>query len=135
MYGASLDPDRLEAAAPDAEFDRIAHLPEHRLSFSPSGAPVVVADEHHTVWGAVFVVPATQTEALLDPELDGDAGWTSAVAVDRNGERLPVEVPSAPDGGRPNETSVDRMLAGARHWGLPTGWVVGLEDLLDPFEF
>jgi hypothetical protein len=23
---------------------------------------------------------------------------------------------------------MDEVVRGARHWGLPTGWVVGLED-------
>jgi hypothetical protein len=27
---------------------------------------------------------------------------------------------------------MDKVVSGARHWQLPTGWVAGLEDLAEP---
>lgn len=135
MYGTALDPARLSQCAPDATLDRVAHLPSHRLSFAPSGAPVVVEDDGHTVWGVVFSIPEDQVDALREEEFAGAGIRLETTAVDRGGERIPVVAFSDDDGGRPTETAIERMIEGARHWKLPAGWIVGLEDLLDPFEF
>ncbi len=135
VYGRLLDPSLLAKAAPGASFDRIAHLPAHRLAFSESGEPVIVGDEGHTVWGAVFVVPDDQLDALGEAEASKSTRRATTQAVDREGERVEVVVFSAPAGGRPDEAKVGHMVQGARRWELPAGWVVGLEDLLDPFEF
>lgn len=114
-------------------FERIAHLPAHRLGFDPSGAAVVVADEGHTVWGGVFTMDEAEVDQVAAIHADHDA--ETAWAVDREGDRFEVLVFSGRDGGRAGERAVAHMLAGARHWNLPAGWVVGLEDLIDPFEF
>lgn len=132
IYGSLLDPTLLRAASPGATFDRIAHLPSFRLGFSLAGRPVVVADEGHTVWGGIFAVPEDELGAIARQR--GETSF-SAWAVDRSGARTEVELFSSEDGGRPDEAEVNHMLAGARHWDLPAGWVVGLEDLIDPFEF
>ena len=134
LYGPILDPARLESVAPEATFDRIAHLPAHRLAFAPDGAPVVVADDGHTVWGGVFSVPDGRINDLAGASF-ADPVVTSSWAVDRDGNRLEVALVSAADGGQATPEAVEDMVTGARHWGLPTGWIVGLEDLLDPFEF
>lgn len=133
IYGSLLDPALLKEAAPAASFDRIAHLPSFRLGFSPAGTPVVVADEGHTVWGGIFAV--RQHELAAIGRARPGASPLSAWAVDRGGARREVQLFSSPDGGRPNESEVAHMLNGARHWKLPAGWVIGLEDLIDPFEF
>ena len=134
VYGVSLDPSRLEACAPDASFDRVAHLPTHRLAFSPGGAPVVVEDDGHTVWGAVFEVGPGRVDAIAREEGMETGRSIEATAVDRDGGRISVVAVTGPDGGHPSESVVDHMLAGARHWDLPAGWIMGLEDLVDPFE-
>jgi len=133
VYGALLDPALLAGTIPDAVFERIAHLPAHRLGFARDGDPVVVADEGHTVWGGVFTVTDAGLAALATEYSDRHP--STAWAVDREGDRFEVVVFSGDDGGRAGEAAVTHMLAGARHWELPTGWVVGLEDLIDPFEF
>lgn len=135
VYGVTLDPARLSGCAPDAVLDRIAHLPAHRLAFSPAGAPVVVGDEGHTVWGGIFEITEDQLDALASEEYDGSGVRVDATAVDREGERIPVVVYSAQDGGEADDEVVAHMIAGARHWQLPAGWIVGLEELVDPFEF
>lgn len=134
LYGILLDPSLLAEVAPGARFERIAHLPAHRLAFALSGTAVVVPDEGHTVWGGVFTVSAADVAAIAAAHKEF-TDPTPAWAVDREGDRFEVLVFSGPDGGKPDENEVTHMVAGARHWELPAGWVVGLEELIDPFEF
>ncbi len=134
LFGAFLDPSVLDQVAPAASFERIAHLPAHRLGFSESGVAVVVPDEGHTVWGGVFRISDDAMTALVAAH-PGGIEPSTAWAVDREGDRFEVTVFTAADGGSPAEDQVDHMVRGARHWELPAGWVVGLEDLIDPFEF
>lgn len=132
LYGSLLDPRLLGELAPGATFDRVAYLSGFRLAFATSGRPVVVPDQGHTVWGAVFRLPTADLAVSLTHL---GAAKHNTWAIDRAGERIDVAVYSGPDGGHPNEEQVGHMLAGARHWELPAGWVAGLEDLIDPFEF
>ncbi|MGH8911751.1 MAG: gamma-glutamylcyclotransferase [Acidimicrobiia bacterium] len=134
LYGALLDPSLIADIAPGACFERIAHLPAHRLGFGASGTPVVVPDEGHTVWGGVFNVSEAEISAIADAYAESDEP-SPAWAVDREGDRFEVLVFSGADGGKASEADIDHMVRGARHWELPAGWVVGLEDLIDPFEF
>lgn len=133
LYGPLLDPDLLAETAPGITFERIAHLPAHKLSFSESGTPVVVPEEGHTVWGGVFTADEAQIDAMASahPDEESHVAW----AVDREGDRFEVLVFSGKAGGQAGDEAVTHMVQGARHWELPAGWVVGLEDLLDPFEF
>lgn len=124
----------MSGVAPAARFDRIAHLPAHRLGFNGEGQPVAIPDEEHTLWGAMFSVPDEQFSNFVSAA-SGPVTVTTAWAVDRSGERYQVEVLSGDDRGRPRDSVVEHMLAGARHWELPAGWVAGLEDLIDPYDF
>jgi hypothetical protein len=134
VFGPLLDPDLMSKAAPTARFDRIAHLPAHRLGFNQEGQPVAIPDEAHTLWGAMFAVPKGQIGNLVSAAF-GTVSVSTAWAVDRAGERFQVEVLSGADEGRPEDPVVGHMLTGARHWELPAGWIAGLEDLIDPYEF
>ncbi|HEX6947175.1 MAG TPA: gamma-glutamylcyclotransferase family protein [Acidimicrobiia bacterium] len=137
-YDALLDPDTLSGVAPGAEFLLVAHYPETRLGFVsvPDGGvhPTLIRDPGHTVWGAVFSVPATELDALVAlAEADGrSTGYDDQRAVDREGNKHDCVVlvaegdPASPDPGY-----VAAMIRGARHWNLPAGWVIGLEDLVD----
>jgi hypothetical protein len=124
----------MSKVAPAARFDRIAHLPAHRLGFNEDGQPVAIADEEHTLWGAMFAVPDDQFGDFVSAA-SGTVTLSTAWAVDRAGERFQVGVLSGTDQGRPDDPVVEHMLTGARHWQLPAGWVAGLEDLIDPYEF
>jgi hypothetical protein len=134
LFGIYLDPSLLGEIAPTANFERIAHLPAHRLGFSESGVPIVAPDEGHIVWGGVFTVSDADL-AVIAAHHEGEAKPMTAWAVDRDGDRFEVVVFSGPDGGQAGEKEIAHMVRGARHWELPAGWVVGLEDLIDPFEF
>jgi hypothetical protein len=138
-YTAFLDPDRLHAVAPDARFGFTAHFPETRLTFVASedgngAVPTLVADPGHTVWGGVFEIPDGQVAALTEAEESEGrvAGW-DVKAVDREGNKydcLTFVAKGSPNGDhRPDAAYLDAMVSGARHWSLPAGWVLGLEDL------
>ena len=138
-YTAFLDPDRLRAVAPDARFAFTAHFPETKLSFvagedNTGATPSLIADPGHTVWGGVFEIPEGQVPALTEAEeAEGRvAGWDQK-AVDREGNKydcLTFVAKGSPEGDhRPDADYLGAMVRGARHWSLPAGWVLGLEDL------
>jgi hypothetical protein len=137
-YASFLDPDRISAVAPGATFMFTAHFPETRLIFVDSdeatGLPSLEAESGHTVWGGIFEVPDDEVAALTDAEeAEGRvAGW-DVKAVDREGNKhdcLTFVAKASPNGEhRPGHAHLESMIRGARHWSLPAGWVLGLEDL------
>ncbi len=137
-------PQRLSAVAPDAEFKFIAHLPETRLVFplldgSWSGAlPSVQPEAGNTVWGAVFEVPDGALDRIHGAEQAEGRNPTKAFqAVDREGKRheviTHVHDPKAANGSGddPSRSYMELVVEGGRHWGLPTGWVAGLEEYVE----
>jgi len=135
-YGALLDPARLEQVAPGAKLVFVAHLPETRLTFpSPDGLPSVEPATGHTVWGGIFKVSGSQLAAITKAEAaEGRQARDDLRAVDRAGNKYDVVTFVHPLTGTDYPPSAEYMgvvVAGARHWGLPTGWVVGLEEFAD----
>jgi hypothetical protein len=133
-YGVMLDPDLLESVAPGAKFLFIAHLPETRLTFpTPEGLPSVEPASGHTVWGGVFEVTEKDGAAIAAAEAkEGRQPRSDMKAVDRAGNKYDVVTFHYPNGGvdyTPSVSYMERVVKGARHWSLPTGWVAGLEDL------
>jgi gamma-glutamylcyclotransferase (GGCT)/AIG2-like uncharacterized protein YtfP len=132
-YAGLMEPDRLAKIAPKARFQFIAHLPETRLCFPlAEGLPSVVADPGHTVWGAVFEVNSAEGAAIAEAEAAEGRQPAGLQAVDREGNKYEVVTyihPAEDDGDNPPSTDyMERVVRGARHWGLPTGWIVGLEE-------
>jgi gamma-glutamylcyclotransferase (GGCT)/AIG2-like uncharacterized protein YtfP len=127
--------------APGAEFQFIAHLPEWGLEFPIAGngwnggLPSVIPSEGRTVWGAVFDVPEAETPALDAVEDSEQRIPSSLEAVDRLGTRHRVVThvyDGPPNGSRtPAPDYVRLMVEGSRHWDLPFGWIVGLEEHID----
>lgn len=140
-YTSFLDPKRLLGVAPGARFAFTAHFPETELGFATSedgtGAiPTLIPNPGHTVWGGIFEIPQSDLAALIEAEeAEGRvAGWDQK-AVDREGNKhecLTFISKGSPDAGRrPDPGYLAEMVDGARHWSLPAGWVMGLEDLGD----
>jgi hypothetical protein len=139
-YDALLDPDELARSAPSAEFLFTAHYPETRLDFTADGdgepGPTLVRDPGHTVWGAVFLVPRSEADHLVSA-MRGTGrvpGLQDQKAVDRDGNKhdcLTFVIPGEPVEQRPPAPYFEAMVRGARHWELPAGWVLGLEDLAE----
>lgn len=139
-YSALLDPDRMETVAPGARFLFTAHYPETRLDFAPGvgtvAVPTLTHSPGHTVWGGVFEIPADQVEQLTQAEkAEGRVAGFAGKAVDREGNKhdcLTFVAPGEVNGDqRPSPEYLASMIKGARHWALPAGWVVGLEELAD----
>ena len=123
----------------------MAHLPESTLSFAiegngwNGGLPTVVPDPGSTVWGAVFSIPQREMKTLDGIELAEQRHRVESDAIDRSGRRHRVSTHQATDaiGSElaPSPEYLGRMLAGSRHWELPVGWIVSLDDrLIDTLE-
>ena len=141
-YTALIAPERLESVTTDAEFKFIAHLPETKLIFPLANGkwdgslPSVRAEAGNTVWGAVFELANGALEAIDAVEADeGRIQTLDFKAVDREGRRHAVVTHA-----HANEVENDRLpsrdymsliVKGGRHWGLPTGWVAGLEEYVE----
>jgi cation transport regulator ChaC len=137
-YASLLEPGRLSAAAPGAAFKFTAHFPETRLVFVESdqvvGLPTLSPESGHTVWGAVFEVPDSEVGSLTEAEeSQGRVADWDAKAVDREGNKYQCLTFVAKNGSNashgPDADLLEAMIKGARHWSLPAGWVMGLEDL------
>jgi hypothetical protein len=137
-YAAFLDPDRIGEVSPNAKFLFTAHFPETKLVFVQSdaggGLPSLVAESGHTVWGGVFEIPETEVSTLTAAEKsEGRVPAWDHQAVDREGNKHDclTFVSNATVNGehRPSSEYLASMVNGARHWSLPAGWVMGLEDL------
>ncbi|MDX1469038.1 MAG: gamma-glutamylcyclotransferase family protein [Acidimicrobiia bacterium] len=139
-YTSLMKPDLMVAVAPGAEFRFTAHYPETKLEFAANGSseavPTLTRDPGHTVWGAVFEIPESEVGALIDAEnAEGRVEGFDQKAVDREGNKhdcLTFVASSQPSRDlRPNPEYLDAMISGARHWQLPAGWIMGLEDLTE----
>ena len=137
-YASFLDPDRIGEVAPGAKFLFTAHYPETKLAFvdwGTNGATATLThDPAHTVWGGVFEIPDDQVDALVSAEAhEGRSPGFDNKAVDREGNKhdcLAFVAAGSPDDDHlPTSEYLDSMIRGARHWSLPAGWVMGLEDL------
>lgn len=139
-YSAFLNPERIGEIAPGAKFRFTAHYPETRLGFVLSDAkvpiPTLFRDSEHTVWGGVFEIPVDQVDDLVAAERkEGRKPGFDHKAVDRAGNKydcLTFVTPGRPETEqRPDPDYMEAMIVGARHWSLPAGWVLGLEDLAE----
>ena len=136
-YTSLLDPDRISEVAPDAEFLFAAYYPETRLSFAPlqsgGAAATLTRGPGCTVWGGVFEVPEGRVEALVAAEKrEGRSPGFNERAVDREGGKHDcltfVAAGREGEERRPPAADLAAMIRGGRHWGLPAGWVMSLED-------
>ncbi|GMQ94033.1 MAG: gamma-glutamylcyclotransferase [Acidimicrobiia bacterium] len=139
-YTARIAPEHMAEVAPNATFEYIAHLPEWGLFFPITGRswngglPTAAPDPGSTVWGVVYRVADGDMSAIDTVEAEEGRSQTNIDAIDRSGKRhcvtthladLETEVSLAP-----SHEYLSIMVSGSKHWGLPAGWVVGLQDHL-----
>jgi hypothetical protein len=141
-YNARISPEEMKQAAPNAEFQFIAHLPEWGLEFPivnetwGGTLPAVTPEPGSTVWGAVYEVSKQDLAALDKIEAEEQRAAHTVEAMDRNGKRHQVLVHllnGAASGngngtGRPSPEYLRLMVSGSKHWSLPFGWIAGLEE-------
>lgn len=144
-YNARISPDQMADAAPGAEFQFIAHVPEWGLNFPIAdtewnGAlPTIAPESGSTVWGAVYEIGKPDLALLNQIESGEQRSSTTVEAMDRSGKRHQVLVhvaqgpPSLNGNGsaKPSSEYLRLMLEGSRHWSLPVGWIAGLEEHLE----
>jgi gamma-glutamylcyclotransferase len=137
-YDANIDPGRLRGIAPEASFEFIAHLPEWVLEYTipngDGGLPSVRPLPGNTVWGAVFSVGDGDLDSIDALEAEEGRVRTTAQAMDREGRRHDVITHVSQNGHEqalaPEAPYVRLMVSGGRHWKLPAGWVMALEEHL-----
>lgn len=139
-YTARISPEQMAEVSSDATFEFIAHMAEWGLEFPLNGngwggaLPSAIPTEGATVWGAVHTIPDTDVAALDAVEADEGRAPRSVEVIDRSGRRHSVMTHVAGDdaatGLDPSLDYVQTMLSGSRHWQLPAGWIVGLEEHL-----
>ena len=88
------------------------------------------------MWGGVFEIPEDQVASLTAAEAaEGRQPGFDLKAVDREGNKHEcltfVAVGETNGDHRPDPVYLESMIRGAKHWSLPAGWVMGLEDLAD----
>ena len=139
-YASLLDPVRIADVAPGAHFLFTAHFPETKLDFvqsdSDGALPTLIRDPGHIVWGGVFEIPNDQVDSLVAAEkAEGRTPGFDQKAVDREGNKhdcLAFIAPGKPNGDlSPTPDYLESMIRGAKHWSLPAGWVMGLEELAE----
>lgn len=140
-YTARIEPSRMAEVAPGATFEFIAHLLDWGLEFPISGngwnggLPSVEPVQGDTVWGAVYAVPDAELAALDAVESEELRHRDTLEAIDRVGRRHQVITHRAAGNGAaplpPAPGYLSLMLDGSRHWELPAGWIMRLEDHLD----
>ncbi len=143
-YTARIEPTRMAEAAPGASFAFIAHLADFGLEFPLEGngwegaLPAAIPAPGSTVWGAVYSLDGSHRAAIDEVEASEGRVPATLEAIDRSGRRHPV-VTHVADGARgggsdPSSEYLAIMLEGSRHWGLPAGWIAGLDEHLG-FDF
>ncbi|MDX1691152.1 MAG: gamma-glutamylcyclotransferase [Acidimicrobiia bacterium] len=140
-YDANIEPRQLKRVAPGAAFEFIAHLPEWKMTFpirnGDGGLPSVHPEPGNTVWGAVFTIDGSDLEALNEAEETEGRIPAEVQAMDREGKRHPVVthvMGGSPNGEYdPEPAYIKKMVDGGRHWKLPAGWVMSLEEHLEGF--
>lgn len=98
--------------------------------------PTLTREDGHTVWGGVFEIPVDAVDSLIQAEeAEGRRPGFDAKAVDREGNKyvcLTFVTDDDPEiDRRPSPEYLESMINGARHWSLPAGWIMGLEDLAE----
>lgn len=151
-YTALLDPDRMAEVSREATFDFVAHLSEWGLTFAIAGIgqtlglvpgqerdwggalPSATPAAGSTVWGVVYTVPDGDRPQLDAAEEAEGRRPREVEAIDRTGRRHSVTAyvaePAPSLTVEPSPDYVSIMVDGSRHWSLPAGWIVGLEDHL-----
>jgi len=141
-YGSNMDWAQMRERCHSAEYVCIAVLKNHRLAFTRKsinrgcGVSDVLPEEGRNVWGVVYRIPDNEM-----PHLDSKEGINShsyvrcSRTVFQNGDEstcLSVEIYFAVPQNNPplpNQTYKDLILSGARHWKLPTGYIIELEQI------
>jgi gamma-glutamylcyclotransferase len=147
-YGSNMDWSQMKERCPSAKFVCRAKLPSHRLAFTRMslrrgcGVADILRDETTDVWGVVYEILKSELENLHEDEAfrpgrpddqndytrqnchvwhEGGARQSLLVAIYRGHPQ-----PNPP---LPNCDYKNLIVAGARHWQLPSYYIQELESI------
>lgn len=149
-YGSNLDPDQMQARAPDARVVGLGLLRDYRLTFPlrslrwGGGAAGLTHAHGGMVWGVIYELNASDLAAL-----DAYEGWRGPGDHHNTYDRdlATVELTRPDDGSVPRRVRattyfarnlnptpptreyLDAMLRGARHHRLPPEYIEWMESI------
>lgn len=126
-FGADLPHAAFKRVCPGAEWFGPARMEGHRLGFTAGGTPTVRPESGATVWGALWLVPASML-ATLDALADGQYERTTRRIVSPAGPRTEATVylPVESGTGAASPGLVKVLLAGAKENRLPGAYLAEL---------
>lgn len=129
-YGSNLDPEQMDWRCPDAIALCRARLDGWSWRIGGRGYATISPTPDSTVWGALWNLSDNDL-ATLD-RYEGVAGGlyrreVHSVMTDHQTIDALVYIENYNDIGSPRGDYLDRILAGAHHFGLPQGWITELE--------
>jgi len=140
-YGTLLDINGMKKYCPSAEPLGVMSLKGYRMGFALCGAdPAVggctlVEDAGNTMYGVLYSLPEKEL-ADLDAASGVDKGLWATIKITLTndmGQKVPANTLTIPDPAgpyRPPETYTNPILAGARAWPLPEGYIKRLEEII-----
>lgn len=137
-YGSNMDPEQMRVRCPGALPIGAARLDGYRLAFTydaPSwddaGVATVIADPERQVWGVLWEI--TDAHGATLDEYEGVAGGIyrreDATVRTLDGELVPAFLYVTIDTAElaPSPRYIAALVRGARHFGLPAGYITALE--------
>jgi gamma-glutamylcyclotransferase len=147
-YGSNMDSAQMKERCPSSRFVCRAKLPSHRLAFTlrsfsrGCGVADILLDEAKDVWGVVYELPENELEHLDESEdfrpgrpNDQNEYTRENHYVWREGDaKRPLFVSLYRGHPQPNPPLPDcdyktLIVEGARHWQLPSDYILELESI------
>jgi gamma-glutamylcyclotransferase (GGCT)/AIG2-like uncharacterized protein YtfP len=130
-YGSNMDPRQMARRCPGAVSPGTGVLAGHRFVINRRGYATVVPAGGHVVHGVMWRLEAGHEEALDRYENVAVGLYTKEtlrieLADGRVCEAL-CYVAADPETGKPREGYLEKVIHGARYFGLPAEYLAGLE--------
>ena len=125
-YGSNLDPDQMDWRCPDAIALGAARLEDWAWRIGGRGYATVSPAQGHQVWGVIWNV--SDTDLISLDRYEGVAGGLYrrefvTVMVDDSPVETLIYIENYNDVGLPSEHYLERIIAGASHFELPSTWI------------
>ena len=137
-YGSNMDWAQMQRRCPSSRYVAVARLPHYRFAIArhsrlrDCGTANIFADPGSEVWGIVYDVTG-QDLLIMDGFEDGYRRERVFVYDAGNGhhpmEALAYMAPREENAPLPNSEYKQLLLAGARHWRLPSHYCAMLERI------
>jgi hypothetical protein len=132
-YGSNMDRAIMRKHAPSAAPVGVASLPNHRFVITADGYASVAPSPAQAVYGVLWRLnPRDRVTLDLWENLAGGMYRAESLPVRRPGSLRPalIYVARPRRAGRPKAGYVELVLAAARAWNLPPGYIASLQAWL-----